>query len=560
MQQRPGLLRRLRSNLRQQPLSYRILTLTLLWSLAVTTASTLVHFRAAYQEELAGVERRFEQIERTYVPSMTRSMWDFDALQIGVMLDGLLALPDVISAEVSTPQGDRFATGTALPEGDPRLLSERIYPLLHDSRPDQPLGHLRVQVSREPLQARLRQQVRSIAFSQAANVFLVSLFVFLLVQWQVNRHLRGMAVYAGELRFDRLDVPLTLNRGRRHRHGDELDQVAQAINRMRMGLLQDILARQQAEAELQRHRDQLEETVDRRTEQLQKRSEELQLRSAELEQAKNAAEQALTNLKAAQDQLVQSEKMASLGSLVAGVAHEINTPLGIALTCSTHLEQETRSLKSEFDQGSLRRQQLSQFIAVATEASELIFNNLDRAARLVQSFKQVSVDQSADDQRRFELRELIDELLASIHSLWRQRDIRVENHCPSGIQLHSYPGSLGQVLINLIQNALIHGIAEGQPGRIDIEASELSGQRVELWVRDNGRGMDQATRERIFEPFFTTRRNRGGTGLGMHIVFNIVTRKLGGSIQVESTAGAGCAIHLILPMKPAEAPAASPGS
>jgi signal transduction histidine kinase len=560
VRRRQGVLRGLRANLRQQPLSYRILILTLLWSLAVTTASTLAHLWSAYREELAAVERRFRQIEHTYVPSMTRSLWDFDVAQIEVMLNGLLALPDISSVEVRTADNERFHAGEVLQHADARLLEQRRFALLHQRRPDRPLGYLQVQVSREPLYARLRAQVRSIALSQASNVFLVSLFVFLLFQWRVNRHLRRMATYAGELRFDRLDIPLQLKRGQRHRHGDELDQVAEAINRMREGLRQDITAREQAEAELQRHRDHLEETVAQRTEQLQRRSEELQLRSAELEQAKNAAEQALQDLRATQDKLVQVEKMASLGSLVAGVAHEINTPLGIALTCSTHLEQETRSLHADVEQGSLRRQRLTQYLEMTKEATALIFSNLDRAARLVQSFKQVSVDQSTDDPRRFEVYRLVDELLASIHSLWRKRDVEVENRCPPQLQLFSYPGSLGQVLINLIQNALIHGLAEDQPGRIEIGARALPDQHIELWVRDSGRGMDQATRERIFDPFFTTRRNRGGTGLGMHIVFNIVSSKLGGSIHVESAPGQGCEVRLTLPPVPPSAavPAAPP--
>ena len=539
---------RWRVNLRQQPLSYRILSLTLLWSLAVTTASTLLHLWVAYREDLSLIERRLGQIERTYVPSLSKSLWDFDEVQIEVMLKGLMTLPDIVAAEVITPQGSAYSAGQSLSPSDPHLLVQRRYPLTHDRRPGKPLGFLQIQVGREQVQARLRQQFRSIALSQAANVFLVSVFVFLLFQWRVNRHLQRMAAYAGQLRFDRLEIPLELRRGSRHRHGDELDQVAEAINRMRQGLLQDIRAREQAEADLQRHRDQLEETVASRTEQLQKRSQEL-------EQAKNAAELALQRLESTQDQLVQAEKLASLGGLVAGVAHEINTPIGIALTSSTHLEQETRGIRQEVEQGAMRRRRLFDYLDLATEASELIHRNLQRASRLVHSFKQVSVDQSADDYRSFDLRTLIDELLASIHSMWRQRPVQVVNHCPQGLQLHSFPGSLGQALINLIQNALIHGIPQDQPGTITIEAEERPDQHVELRVRDDGRGMDVAARDRIFEPFFTTRRNQGGTGLGMHIVFNLISGKLGGAVQVISEPGQGCEVRMTLPLRaPLHAP------
>ncbi len=274
-----------------------------------------------------------------------------------------------------------------------------------------------------------------------------------------------------------------------------------AINQMRLALQADLQLRARVEAELADHRDRLEEIVGQRT--------------AQLETAKEAADNALQQLQSAQRVLVESEKMASLGQLVAGVAHEINTPLGVAVTASSHLlELGLHVLQRQFDDGSLTREQLRDQLAQSAEAGEILVRNLERGAQLVQSFKQVSVDRSFDGHRSFDLREHLTQLVASLRPLWRQRPITVTIECPQDLVLDSLPGALGPVLTNPMQNALLYAFDERDGGRIEIHAHAASADDVEISVSDNGKGVDDSVRERMFEPFVTTRRQHGGTGLG----------------------------------------------
>ncbi|MBD8527180.1 sensor histidine kinase [Pseudomarimonas arenosa] len=271
-------------------------------------------------------------------------------------------------------------------------------------------------------------------------------------------------------------------------------------------------------------------------------------RTAELQQARDAAEHTLSQLRAMQKQLVMSEKMASLGQLVAGVAHEVNTPLGVALTAASLLDGQTVALERSFSDGRLTRSEMQRFVNVARDATGMVLRNLERAGRLVHSFKQVSVDQTVDARRRFDLSGFLQELLESSKSMWKGRSVEVSVQCSPGIELDSFPGTLGQVLINLIQNALTHAFAAQAAGEIGLSANTLADDQVEIRVRDNGVGVPEELRDKIFEPFFTTRRNQGGTGLGLHIVFNLVTQTLGGSIELVQ-GSAGTDFRLCLPRK-----------
>jgi two-component system, NtrC family, sensor kinase len=270
-------------------------------------------------------------------------------------------------------------------------------------------------------------------------------------------------------------------------------------------------------------------------------------RTAQLEAAKHAAERALVDLRAAQRHLVEAEKMASLGQLVAGVAHEANTPLGVALTANSYLQTLLRELRESAHDGDIANATLEQFLSTAEQSTSMVGSNLERAARLVQSFKQVSVDRSSEGRRKFDLKTFLQELITSLASMWRHRSIAVVVSCQPGLMLDSFPGSLSQALSNLIQNALVHAYAEDQSGTLRIDCAESSPGRYQIRVSDDGSGIAPEHLDRIFEPFFTTRRNRGGTGLGLHVVYNLVTHKLGGTIRVDSRPGEGSQFLIEIP-------------
>ena len=270
----------------------------------------------------------------------------------------------------------------------------------------------------------------------------------------------------------------------------------------------------------------------------------------ERDQANAELHKALERLRSTQDQLVQSEKMASLGGLVAGVAHEINTPIGVAFTAASTLQSRSQDLSTAYAEGTMRRSTLDRYVQQAVEIGDMIVKNLSRAAELIQSFKQVAVDQTSGERRQFVLQGYIEETLQSLRPKLKKLPYSVEVHCDSELRLNAYPGAVSQILTNLILNSVIHGFEGRDSGHIRIEGS-AEGDGVRLRYQDDGVGMSREARQRIFDPFFTTKRGQGGSGLGMHIVYNLVTRTLGGRITMpETSQGVVFDIHI-----PQEAPA-----
>ena len=271
-------------------------------------------------------------------------------------------------------------------------------------------------------------------------------------------------------------------------------------------------------------------------------------RTAELSVAKERAETALQQLRGAQKQLVVAEKMASLGQLVAGVAHEINTPLGIALTAASVQSEQLHALQRRIDAHELKASDLDQYLSTAAHAAHLVDDHLARAAHLVRSFKQVSVDRSLDERRRFVLLDYLRDLVESLEIVWKRRPIELTLDCDSTLALDSYPGTLGQIITTLAQNAVQHAYADQVPGLLRIEARAADEATVELVFADDGNGIAAADLPRVFEPFFTTRRSEGCVGLGLHIVFNQVNARLGGQIEVRSRPGSGTRFILRIPI------------
>lgn len=269
----------------------------------------------------------------------------------------------------------------------------------------------------------------------------------------------------------------------------------------------------------------------------------------DLRAAKERAELALADLRATQQSLIQAEKMAALGSLVAGVAHEVNTPIGITVTAASLLSDVTRDFAGKVEAGAVRRSDMHRYIETALEASDRLFANAHRAAELIQSFKQVAVDQTRDDRRDFDLGQYVHEVLLSLQPRLRPAGHAVEVRCPEPLVVDGYPGPFAQVLTNLVVNSLIHAYAPGQAGRITIDLEADGPEGVRMTYRDDGRGIPADVLPRIFDPFFTTNRAGGGTGLGLHIVFNIVRQKLRGDIAVESAPGQGVCFTLRFPAR-----------
>jgi PAS domain S-box-containing protein len=253
--------------------------------------------------------------------------------------------------------------------------------------------------------------------------------------------------------------------------------------------------------------------------------------------AKDAAEAALHRLQDTQASLIESEKLAALGRLVAGIAHEISSPVGTSLTVASKLQQKSAAFVAEVARGDLKRSSLNDFIAIVEQASAQLVGNLHRSAELIQSFKQVAVDSHYLDQRTFDAGELIEQILVNLHAGLRKNSLSLRVECQPGLIMNSYPGPFGQMLTNLLLNSIVHAFPDGKGGEIAVSLKAAGESDVVLLISDNGCGMSLDVRRQAFNPFYTTRRIHGSTGLGLHIVHNIVTNRLGGSLDLESEPG-----------------------
>ena len=256
---------------------------------------------------------------------------------------------------------------------------------------------------------------------------------------------------------------------------------------------------------------------------------------------------ALENLKSAQDHLIESEKMASLGELVAGIAHEINTPIGVGVTASSHLAGETNALAKQYESGDVTQGDFETYIETARESTGLILSNLERASDLILNFKQVAVDQSHEEKRDIALLNYIQSVLKSLSPRLKQGGHTVVVEGDKELNVLSYPGAIAQIITNFVTNSLVHAFEKGQSGLIEVIVTKNE-DLAEIHYRDNGKGMDESVMDNVFQPFYTTKRNNGGTGLGMSIVFNIISQKLNGSIDVESKPDKGTWFTLSFPI------------
>ncbi|HEX7643432.1 MAG TPA: PAS domain S-box protein [Burkholderiaceae bacterium] len=270
-------------------------------------------------------------------------------------------------------------------------------------------------------------------------------------------------------------------------------------------------------------------------------------RTDELQRANMELASTLATLNMAQEELVRSEKLAALGSLVAGIAHELNTPIGNSLMVASTLVDQTKALTDSFAEGGIKRSMLDNYLKDAGKAGDILVRNLFRAGNLVTSFKQVAVDQTSSQRRNFLLSEVVSEILLTLSPTIKKTAFEFAQDIPDGIVLDSYPGPLGQVITNLVNNALLHGFEGRNTGTVSLSAATNKDGWVELSVKDDGIGIPAANLNRIFDPFFTTKLGAGGSGLGLNITHNLVTGVLGGRVRVLSEVGTGTTFVLTLP-------------
>lgn len=494
--------------------------LALLAGLALPTGGVLLYeqqlSRRVVMEDL---QRDLSRVSEVLALSLAEPIWQVSPDLAEPMVKAQVDDPRFVSVVVTENAAQQafieFHRGTP---DDAMTLSE-TRSVLRDGRE---IAKLTVVMSAEPLMARKRVDLWN-ALWRSLLTLTVSLGLILVVmQRRVLRPMARLSEAADELASGQLDKPLAFG------GEDEIARVGKAMERMRLALLK-------AFDDLRGHASTLEDQVAQRTVQLTESNAELT--------------QALANLKTAQRELVESEKLASLGRLVAGVAHELNTPLGNALTVVSALEDRWGKLDRMLtDNTPMRRSQLEELVKDTRRGQDILHRNVQKAADLVRDFKQVAIDQTSDTRRDFELAQVVEDVLVMVEPSFKHTPFRIVTDLQPDLRMSSYPGALGQVLTNLLMNTLVHAFEGEAQGEVRVSCHRLDEATVELCVDDNGLGMDASIVRRIFDPFFTTKLGKGGSGLGMHIVHNIVTNVLGGQIEVISRPGEGTWMMMRLPV------------
>lgn len=493
----------------------RVLAIYVLVSLAIFG----VEMSVGYQQIRDAITNDLDTLHGVFDPSVTYALWHMDSQQLDFAMDAIVRMPSVRRVELRSPEGrvlrDMQATTplgrlAVLIEPQP-IVDQRS--LSHQRGAQQiPLGTLYIHSDARLI---LNQMAVGLVLTAVAALVKSALLVWLFTLFFhriLSRPLGRVAAMATALRPGREPMrSLPVNDG----ESDELDAIARAINAL-LSEVDRALAHQAALA------DGLVQKV------------------AQLEQAQNS--------------LIESEKMAALGALVAGVAHEINTPVGLGLTGSSHLLYLVEQLVRKWQEGRLERQDLERFLQDAKELSGSIFSSLERAAELIRSFNLVAVDQGHGELRSFQPATYLADVVLTHNTMLKRAQVALSLDVDPSLSTHSDPGAWAQILSNLINNAVIHGFRDRPASaQIRISLCERDGQ-LELRFRDNGCGMKPEVARKVFDPFFTTKRGQGGSGLGMHIVYNLVTQRLHGSIRLETAEGQGSEFVIRLPLSRASEP------
>lgn len=507
----------------KSPLGRKLLLYLIAFSSFVTLIATTIILYSDYKKELGITESSLKQIETGYIPSLAQSLWNIDELQLKTQLEGVVNFPYVVYAEVSDDIGSQYSAGSLNKSSS--IHSEGFELAFTQQVGGQEnviiAGRLQVFIDTDILYSAIYSKALVILLSQFGKTLVVSLFLLWLVSLLVTRHLNAIVVWAERAN---IEMPLILNR--LSGTSDELDGVVNAINDLRNNILKHADERDRAYGELNELNASQERVIEQRT--------------SELRMTIDRLDNSIQVLQDTQHQLVESEKMAQLGSLVAGVAHELNTPIGVCVTARSFIEDSLTELEREMGHGGVDNQSLLERISTLKEGLLLMESNLTRSRTIVGMFKGLAIDKKAEAKSSFNLSDEIEQLqVAAQEGLSSERQVAFYNSIPEEIHLTNYHISFDAVIASLISNSLDHGYPGNEPAKVYVTA-QVKHERVVITIRDNGVGIPSDAHQKIFDPFYTTHRNSGKTGLGLHITYNLVTQILGGRIHSRPCDSGAC--------------------
>ncbi len=569
-------------------ISSSLLTRVLSVYFVLTLIVTAVQIGAEYFDTKRILIAELQNQQRTFNGSLTRSLWEFNSDQIDSIADGLIGIPAIAGVLIRDDAGnilvqlgetseisdlpEEASEGILLPERN-GIFGYHNSLIFEFSGHSTKVGDVSLFSTRDIAIDRIKVSLGFII----GNALIKSTFLIILFTVAFSRMLsRPLNDLTQQIKSFRLD---NLERSRirlKDQHNNELVLIEQAYNQLLDNIeeYQADLERTQnklkaANRQLDEQNAILEQEVARKTSRLsqvmldlEQRKNELEMRQEKLEreisqrrtmentlrQSNQRLESSLNHLRETQQQLIESEKMASLGGLVAGITHDVNTPIGISVTAASYLREKLDSLDSALTNKELTQQQLQKFIEEGRESLSLLDNNLHRASDLISSFKQVAVDQASDAIRDINVKRYIEELIQSLQPHLKKTKHKIELNCADDLFIRCPAGALSQIFTNLILNSLRHAFDGIEQGTMIIDI-ELRDSELHVVYKDDGNGLSEDALTKLFNPFFTTKLNDGGSGLGTHIVRNLVTQTLQGDIDATSQPGEGLTYTFSFPVQ-----------
>jgi len=515
----------------KSPIGRKLTLSIVLFSSIITLLTTGFQLVNDYKGDVDRISRQFTSIEKVNLDVLAASIWVIDERLINTQLNGLIQLPDITYISINDDSGQVWIAGKPTPENT----IEKSFELFYSSGSDSiPVGTLLVQADLKAVYEKLLDRAIIILLSNAIKTFIVAGFILFLVWYFVTRHLHSLSQYCQQIDLDSPAIPLTFDKN--NKKEDEFQQVSHAINDMQNQIRRSFSELKKSKQELQESLADRERLLELETSYKDELSRQVKERTQELEQS-------LLVLKRAQEVLVEQEKMAALGGLVSGVAHEINTPIGICLTAASsqliHIEELIKLIHSE----NATLEEINSILEEYQESCELIVSNITRASSLIQKFKTVAAQQSLEEKRSFNLKQSLMENHEAMKILFGEKQVDVQFDLDPALEITTNQSLLKQIITNILSNAYSHAFKQMENGIISIKA-QLKEEQLNISIQDNGSGISKEASTHIFEPFYTTNRSQGGTGLGLSAAFNAATL-LKGNIKLEPECDLGGAGFLI---------------
>ncbi|WP_288389301.1 ATP-binding protein [uncultured Alteromonas sp.] len=567
-------------------LSRKLLTRVLSVYFILTLIVTVGQIFTEYLSTKDHVEDELQTLKNTFSTSLTRALWELNTEQANSIAEGLLELPIVEGVQVRDENGNQIADyglsiqrprspiEEELIEDHPGGIFSYSFPLIFKfSGRESTVGDVTLYSSFDTIFGRIEIGIFFlIGNALIKTTFLVFLFMTAFRTMlseplaEIIHQMEGFdPLHPDESKlsvkisddnellqlkesYNNVIDDLIVSNGKLTNAQSQLSHANKKLDDQNLILEQEVAKKTSSLSQIMLSLEQQKDELIANQRELRQENENRQYIEDELRKKNSELANSMGNLQLAKDQLVESERMASLGGLVAGITHDVNTPLGVGVTAASFLQERLNNLKTSFEEKSLTTKNMENFINEAEQTANLLLTNLNRASELIASFKQVAVDQTSETEREINLNDYIRDIIKSLKPSFKHNNHEIVVSCPEDLYIRCAPGAIAQIVTNMIVNSLVHGFEDTNDGKITLDVS-TDNNTIEMRYRDNGKGLSNDDLDKLFDAFFTTKRGEGGSGLGTHIMYNLVTQSLSGHIEAQSKPGDGLQYTIRFPMK-----------